>query len=604
MHAEQTRASLPDLRLAMMSGDWIPLDLPTRLWAIAANARAISLGGATEASIWSIVHPIEHIDPEWTSVPYGRPLANQSFHVLDRDLMPRPVWTPGDLYIGGIGLAQGYWRDPDRTHASFIVHPGTGERLYRTGDLGRYFPNGDIEFLGRADTQVKIQGYRIELGEIEAHLSRHPAVQACAVIARGEARGEKRLVGYVVGDVEASAIQAHLAASLPPYMVPGQLVRLQALPLSANGKVDRRALPDPVGALAAASSRPATPPRSAAEAALASLWSDVLRVPVTDVHSDFFSELGGNSFAAVRLLSRVHLNFARMVPLEVFLRGPTLAQLAASLGDISADADWSPGVALASGGPGVPLFLVHPIGGSVLCYRDLAANLADERPVYGLQARGLAPEQRPWDSIDEMAAVYADAVERTAPTGPLLLGGWSMGGLVALEVTRVLEGRGRRVDELLLLDSAIPGQVPRSSPAALLRWFARDLVRSTGFQGQALITMLARLASAKSVAEVLPAAHLVGLLPGVTAAEVERLWEVFNAHQTAMERYVPGPVRAPATMLDAAEGARDDRASGWTPWVARLRRSVVPGDHYTMLDAAVRRGAVRSALGRPWRAAV
>src|SRR5262249_55761477 len=155
----------------------------------------------------------------------------------------------GELYIGGIGLAQGYWRDPERTHQSFITHPATGERLYRTGDLGRYFPDGNIEFLGRADTQVKIQGYRIELGEIEAHLGRSPAGQASAVVARGEARGEKRLVAYVVGDAEPAELKAHLAATLPPYMVPAQIVHLHALPLSPNGKVDRRALPNPTTTL-------------------------------------------------------------------------------------------------------------------------------------------------------------------------------------------------------------------------------------------------------------------------------------------------------------------------------------------------------------------
>lgn len=602
-HAEQLGERFPDLRLAMMSGDWIPLDLPKRLWAVAPSVRAVSLGGATEASIWSIVYPIDQMDPAWASVPYGRPLQNQRFHVLDRDLMPRPVWVPGELYIGGIGVAQGYWRDPERTRASFITHPATCERLYRTGDLGRYFPDGNIEFLGRADTQVKIQGYRIELGEIEAHLGRHPAVQACAVVARGEARGEKRLVAYVVAGAEPAELQAHLAATLPGYMVPAQLIRLQAMPLSANGKVDRRALPDPAGALGAEASRAATPPRTATEATLATLWSNVLQTPVTDVHSDFFAELGGNSFAAVRLLSRVQSSLGRTVPLDVFLRGPTLAKLATHLGDISADVGWSPAVMLASGGRGTPLFLIHPIGGSVLCYRDLAANLAADRPVVGLQARGLIAGQRPWSSIAEMAGMYADAVERVAPSGPLLLGGWSMGGLVSLEVTRVLEGRGRKVEELLLLDSAIPGQIPKSPEAALLRWFARDLIRSAGVQGQPLVQMLSNLTGATRVADVLAAARRSGLLEGVTEAELEHLWQVFSAHQSAMERYMPGPVRAAASMIDASEGAKAERAAGWAPWTSALRRIVVPGDHYTMLAAAVRRDAVRDALEARWKVA-
>ncbi|HBL28881.1 MAG TPA: non-ribosomal peptide synthetase, partial [Acidobacteria bacterium] len=165
-HAATRGERLPaSLRLVLLSGDWIPVSLPGRLRTLAPGAAVVSLGGATEASIWSILYPIAAVDPAWRSIPYGRPMDNQGFHVLNRALAPCPVWVPGDLYISGTGLARGYWRDPAKTAASFFLHPGTGERLYRTGDLGRYLPGGDIEFLGRDDLQVKIQGFRIELGE-------------------------------------------------------------------------------------------------------------------------------------------------------------------------------------------------------------------------------------------------------------------------------------------------------------------------------------------------------------------------------------------------------------------------------------------------------
>jgi amino acid adenylation domain-containing protein len=190
---------LPDsLRVVMMSGDWIPIDLPDRIRKMAADVQVVSLGGATEASVWSILYPIGQLEPSWTSIPYGRPMVNQTFHVLNDALAPSPGWVPGQLYIGGIGLAKGYWRDEEKTRASFITHPGTGERLYRTGDLGRYLPDGNIEFLGREDFQVKIRGHRIELGEIEAAMLQHPGVRTAVVTAVGEARGDKRLVAYVV----------------------------------------------------------------------------------------------------------------------------------------------------------------------------------------------------------------------------------------------------------------------------------------------------------------------------------------------------------------------------------------------------------------------
>jgi amino acid adenylation domain-containing protein len=202
----------PSLRLVLLSGDWIPVTLPDRIRALAPNARVISLGGATEASIWSIHYPIGPVDPSWQSIPYGRPLANQSFQVLNGLLEPCPVWVPGQLHIGGIGVAKGYWRDEERTGASFIVHPSSGERLYRTGDLGRYLPDGAIEFLGREDFQVKIRGYRIELGEIEATLRRHPAVHEAVVMARKDGPGDRRLVAYLVPGREPSGVADARAA--------------------------------------------------------------------------------------------------------------------------------------------------------------------------------------------------------------------------------------------------------------------------------------------------------------------------------------------------------------------------------------------------------
>ena len=186
------------LRLILLSGDWIPLDLPDRARALWSAVNVISMGGATEASIWSIDYPVRRIDPAWQSIPYGKPLTNQRFHVLDAHLDPRPVWAVGQLYIGGVGLARGYWRDTDKTAKSFVICPATGERLYKTGDLGRYLPDGNIEFLGREDAQVKVNGFRIELGELETVLNQHPEVKEAVVVAHGERGGDKRLVAYVV----------------------------------------------------------------------------------------------------------------------------------------------------------------------------------------------------------------------------------------------------------------------------------------------------------------------------------------------------------------------------------------------------------------------
>jgi yersiniabactin nonribosomal peptide synthetase len=241
----------PSLRLALLSGDWIPTSLPDAIRELNPETRVVSLGGATEAGIWSIAYPIEDVDPAWESIPYGRPLANQSFEILDAGLQPRPQWVPGEIFISGAGLARGYWRDPAKTQAAFFFHPTSGKRLYRTGDFGRYLPSGDIEFLGRRDAQVKVNGYRIELGEVEAALEDHAAVRAAVATTFGRSREERRLAAFWVsagaeqpGEEE---LRAHLESKLPSHMVPTTILPIESLPLTANGKVDRKALPDPGG---------------------------------------------------------------------------------------------------------------------------------------------------------------------------------------------------------------------------------------------------------------------------------------------------------------------------------------------------------------------
>ena len=322
------------LRTVLLSGDWIPVSLPGRIrrlpWA-APDVEVVSLGGATEASIWSILHPIGEVDPAARSIPYGRPMLNQTFHVLDGRLQPRPTWVPGQLFIGGTGLAQGYWRDAAKTAASFITHPQTGERLYRTGDLGRYLPGGDIEFLGREDSQVKIRGYRVELGEIEAVLAGHRQVRDAVVLARdGGAPGEKRLAAYLVAEpgaaLEAGELRAYLRERLPDYMVPAGFLFLESLPLTANGKVDRRALP----ALEHDKTQPRreyAAPETEIEKVLASLCGAALGVDRLGVHDDFF-ELGGDSLMAIRAIFQIRSEVGVELPVRSFFDAPNVAALA------------------------------------------------------------------------------------------------------------------------------------------------------------------------------------------------------------------------------------------------------------------------------------
>ncbi|MFF5972947.1 amino acid adenylation domain-containing protein [Streptomyces sp. NPDC012769] len=300
------------LRLALLSGDWIPVDLPNRIREKIPAMRVISLGGATEGSIWSIHHPIESVRPDWSSIPYGKPLANQTMHVFNQWLEPSPVGVTGEIYIGGVGVAQGYLGDPERTAERFLVHPVTGERVYRTGDLGRYLPDGDIEILGREDFQVKINGYRVELGEIEAALLRQDGVRTALVTAPAHARtGQRQIAAYVVpepgAEPDPAALREALTALLPGYMVPSRFLTLDTLPLTTNGKIDHKALPTPWNDDSdTASARVA--PRSRIEERLFALWTQQLGHGDFGVEEGFF-DIGGDSLHAVGLLALLRTEF-------------------------------------------------------------------------------------------------------------------------------------------------------------------------------------------------------------------------------------------------------------------------------------------------------
>ena len=337
------------LRAVLLSGDWLPLDIADRIRERVPAARVFSLGGATEGSIWSIAYEVGGRDPQWRSVPYGKPLTNQRFHVLDHALAPCPVHVPGELYIAGLGLARDYYRDLEKTSAAFITFEGTpvpggpqpGERLYRTGDWGRYLPDGNLEFLGREDLQVKIQGYRIELGEIESVLGRHPAVAAAVAIAAGEGRTNRRLAAFYVlhEDVAApdeAALIEYLAHDLPEYMVPGIFTALEQLPLTANGKIDRKELSrlalhrdDQVAGKVA--------PRTKIEKDLAEIWCELLELNSLGVHDALF-DLGGNSLVAIRMLSQLRAVFQVEVSLQSLFAHPTVAGLAEEIVRLKAEA--------------------------------------------------------------------------------------------------------------------------------------------------------------------------------------------------------------------------------------------------------------------------
>ncbi|NUW41372.1 non-ribosomal peptide synthetase/MFS transporter [Nonomuraea rhodomycinica] len=476
-HAEHEGSDLSSLRLVMMSGDWIPTTLPGRIRALAPDAEIVSLGGATEGSIWSIAYPVGEVDPSWTSIPYGTPLANQSFHILDRGRCDVPVGVPGELHIGGVGVAAGYWRDPERTAASFVTHPRTGERLYRTGDLGRYRPDGTIEFLGRADAQVKIRGYRIELGEIEAHLSRHPAVAECVVATSGTGTGAQ-LVAYVVprtSDAEAAALRAHLAETLPAYMIPARFIPLPSLPLTANGKVDRARLPAPSASTSWAQTR--TEPSTEAERLVAAVWADVLELDGFGVDDDFF-DVGGHSLLAIKVVARLRRELppgATPIAVVDLFKHPTVRGLAALVeGTATASRGLLHELTPRRTSPPVLTYVCVPYGGgAAVVYQPLADALPGEYALWSVAIPGhdvgLDEERLP---LEEVAArCVAEIMEKVR--GPVALyGHCGVGSALTVEIARRLEAEGRPL-EAVYIGAIFPFARPSKGPAALLAKLAR-----------------------------------------------------------------------------------------------------------------------------------
>ncbi|HEX5727109.1 MAG TPA: amino acid adenylation domain-containing protein, partial [Longimicrobiaceae bacterium] len=326
MIAESGTGALSGLERILLGGEALPSDLAAQITAVLPNG-LVNMYGPTETTVWSATHAVEVVEG---LVPIGRPIANTRVYVLDAALRPQPAGVPGELFIGGHGVARGYLGRPDLTAERFVPDAFSAEpgaRLYRTGDRARWTAEGVLDYLGRLDAQVKVRGFRIEPGEIEAVLRRHPAVVECAVVARTAGAGDTRLVAYVVGAAEADALRAHAGRSLPDYMVPSAFVSLDALPLTPNGKLDRKALPAPE--LASAEDRYVAP-RTPTEEVLAGIWAEVLRLERVGVEDRFF-DLGGHSLLATRIVARVRVVFGVDLPLRAVFERPVLSELAAEI---------------------------------------------------------------------------------------------------------------------------------------------------------------------------------------------------------------------------------------------------------------------------------
>ena len=444
------------LNTLIVGGDVFPADLADRLLCSGVARSIFNFYGPTEACVDATSYQISGSELGVSvSVPIGAPLPNYRVYVLDRDLEPVPVGVGGELYIAGAGLARGYLNRPGLTAERFVADPygEAGSRMYRTGDLTKWRADGNLEYLGRVDEQVKIRGFRIELGEIEAAIMRHPEVREARVIVREDVEGEKRLVGYVVasagGSVDGAELRRHAEEILPDYMVPSAIVMMEELPLTANGKLDRKALPEPELVSAAGYRAPRTPQ----EEILCSLFAEVLGVERVGLDDNFF-ELGGHSLLATELVTRIQDALGREVSIGKLFETATPAGLADGLEEKSSLFDVV--LPLRSKGSLSPLFCLPPAYGLSWCYAGLISQLNTARPILGLQAFGPIAEKMLIQSMDEIAAAYLVRIQLLQPKGPYHLLGWSSGGLLAHSIATLLHQKGESVEFLGLLDPVIP----------------------------------------------------------------------------------------------------------------------------------------------------
>jgi amino acid adenylation domain-containing protein len=577
----------------LLGGEPVPGPLVAALHALPGVRRVVNLYGPTEDTTyttWAELHP------GGGRIPVGRPIAGGCVRVLDDGLHPAGIGAPGETWTAGAGVARGYTGRPGLTAYRFRPDPhgSPGTRMFRTLDRGRWRADGELECLGRIDAQVKVRGHRIELAEVEQALAAHPGVAAAGAAVRPGEDGAGRLVGYLVaagGEARPTPgeLRAFVRERLPDYMVPGAWMWLDDLPRTTSGKLDRRALPQPPRDGVEVGEVLHVGPRSELEAQLAAIWCEVLDVERVGVHDDFF-DLGGQSILATRLVARVRDAMKVEVPVSALLQATTVEEMARVVGG-RAQAVALPLVALQTFGDRPPLYMAHPAGGHVVCYRGLAVGLAPHQPVYALQPQGVQDGRAPLTRIEDMAARYVEAIRTFQPEGPYRLGGWSLGGLIAWEMARQMEAAGQAVEllamldtaphtaEALMLDPRDEADVVWNTIAGVAGWPAASRVRvdeiRVGGMREMIVEMIRRM-------------NVPLLLPESRVDDVLALTRLRAANLQAQTDYHPRPYGGHLTYFrTTGSAATRDHSPGLEYWSALARGGTtvhaVGGSHGSIL---------------------
>jgi amino acid adenylation domain-containing protein len=591
--------TLPSVRTLSAVGEKCPGALVRRF---APGRRFFNFYGPAEAAITTTGL---RCDPDVPGDPtIGHPIANMRAYVLDEAGRQVPVGVPGEVCVAGVGVARGYLGRPDLTAERFGPDPFVlGQRMYRTGDLARRTEEGDLEFLGRADHQIKVRGYRVEPGEVEAALLANKAVAKALVTAFGPAQA-RGLAAYLVLRHDpavpaekyraraVSELHAHLSATLPPHLVPDAFIVLDEFPLSGNGKIDRAALPAPGAGLD--TGRRAVLPRDSTELRVAGVFAAALQVRAVGATDNFF-RIGGHSLLAIKAISGLRREFGREIDLRTLLGHPTVESMARLL---RADPDVmarTPVATLHPGDQGTPLYLLQPAGGNLSAYLELCALIPAGQAVYGFEElNGVTAES----TIEELAACYAITLRRVRPQGPYRLGGWSFGGLLAYEMARLLAEAGEHVEPVLLIDAVLPLPAPdlsaRELAARRFGRFAHYLQAALGREVPFSAAEMAGLPEGEQLDRFVDSCVAAGFVSHDSQDIVRTIYLSYQRSMLIAERYRPATSTVPAVLLRATgrlpadavdpQYDREEADAGWAAVCAeRLTVVPVPGDHLSMV---------------------
>jgi amino acid adenylation domain-containing protein len=588
VYIEEMRLKVPRSLRTVITGGEQALAGRLKLWQKhCPTVQFINTYGPTETTVAATFY---RVPQRWQNdyIPIGYALPGWSLHVLDSNLQPIQSGEEGELYIGGVGVARGYLKRPELTAERFISY--RGERLYKTGDLVRALPEGSLQFLGRIDHQVKIRGFRIELEEIETVLNRHPKVRQSLVIAWEESPGDKQLVAYATlnSPIPPEQLRQFVAETLPGYMVPARYIILETFPITPNGKIDRKNLPNPSD-VETVRSGPQAPPRTVLEMKLQLIFARFFNQPDVGVKTSFF-ELGGDSLQALKMIVEIEGVTRRKLPLGILYRSSTVEELARTLEQEAAPSQASALVPLQTKGSRPPLFLIHTTPGDLLGYGNLVYHLGDEQPCYGFQSRGLDSIDDAHTSIEGMASYYIALMRTVQPRGPYQLGGWCYGGIVAVEMAHQLHAVGEEVSLLALIETPAPApglRHPRyyfdrlncalkMSPAQCRSYLrAKKKYQQEAKIGNELRYKRVEQNGSGSDAEITRQNLLF-----------EKLERLYSVNMDAVNRYKSRPYPGKVLLFNAEQrnpAMIPDLLYGWRTLAEEIEAHHVPGDHDSVL---------------------